>query len=299
MTARKAAPCQLADLIRDSNTEGNMNCSYYRRTWSWLVMVLAAGLAVTLFSRAVSAQAPPASGATVENGSALGESPGIANKSLLQIVRDGGIVMYPLFLCSFVLLVFTFERFISLRSGRVIPRPFVKRFMHQLEEGQLDRDEARLVCEENGSPVAKIFAAAARKWGRPAVEVEQAVIDAGERMAGELRRHIRVFNGIVTIGPLLGLLGTVFGIIRAFNDVAMSDTTGRTEMLSHGISEALFCTALGLLVATPAVVMHLYFVSRVDRLVLQLDTLGQDVVNTISAEALQEASQSRRNRKVA
>ncbi|HEY2882309.1 MAG TPA: MotA/TolQ/ExbB proton channel family protein [Pirellulales bacterium] len=227
------------------------------------------------------------------------EGIGLTNKSLLGIIRDGGFVMYPLFLCSFVLLVFTFERAISLRTGRVIPGPFVKRFIHQLQEGQLDRDEARLVCEENGSPVAKIFDAAVRKWGRPGVEVEQSVIDAGERAAGDLRRYLRIFNGVVTIGPLLGLLGTVFGMIRSFSDIAASETTGRLETLSHGISEALFCTATGLSVAIPAVVLHLYFVSRVDRLVLQLDTLGQDVVNTISAEALQEANQSRRTRKSA
>jgi biopolymer transport protein ExbB len=228
-----------------------------------------------------------------------GDGLGIANKSLLGIIHDGGFVMYPLFLCSFVLLVFTFERAISLRTGRVMPGPFVKRFMHQLQEGQLDRDEARLVCEENGSPVAKIFEAAVRKWGRPGVEVEQAVIDSGERVAGDLRRYLRIFNGAVTIGPLLGLLGTVFGMIRSFSDIAASETTGRMETLSHGISEALFCTATGLSVAIPAVVLHLYFVSRVDRLVIQLDTLGQEVVNTISAEALQEANQSRRNRKSA
>jgi biopolymer transport protein ExbB len=224
---------------------------------------------------------------------------GISNKSLLGIIHDGGFVMYPLFLCSFVLLVFTFERSISLRKGRVIPGPFVKRFIHQLQEGQLDKDEARLVCVENGSPVAKIFDAAVRKWGRPGVEIEQSVIDAGERVAGDLRRYLRIFNGIVTIGPLLGLLGTVFGMIRSFSDIATSETTGRMETLSHGISEALFCTATGLSVAIPAVVLHLYFVSRVDRLVIQLDTLGQDVVNTVSAEALQEAGQSRRNRKSA
>ena len=208
-------------------------------------------------------------------------------------------MIYPLLGCSFILLVFAFERFISLRTGRVIPRPFVKRFMHQLQEGQLDRDEARLVCEENGSPTALIFAAAVRKWGRPAVEVEQAVIDAGERACGNLRRYLRVFSGLGTIGPLLGLLGTVFGIIRAFGDIATSESTGRTEMLSHGISEALYCTAFGLSVAIPAVVLHLYFVSRVDRLVIQIDMLGQEVVNTISAEALQEASQSRRGKKAA
>ncbi len=175
-------------------------------------------------------------GANLSDGA---EEPALASKNLLGIIRDGGLVIYPLLGCSFILLVFAFERFISLRTGRVIPRPFVKRFMHQLQEGQLDRDEARLVCEENGSPTALIFAAAVRKWGRPAVEVEQAVIDAGERACGNLRRYLRVFSGLGTIGPLLGLLGTVFGIIRAFGDIAMSESTGRTEMLSHGISEAL------------------------------------------------------------
>lgn len=272
------------------------------------IVALAAIVVLGLSLAHVSAQTPVAtsgnapavaSNGGVENLGDPGDGPGLTNKSLLGIFHDGGWVMYPLLFCSFVLMVFTFERLISLRTGRVIPGPFVKRFMHQLQEGQLDRDEARLVCEENGSATAKIFAAAARKWGRPAVEVEQAVIDSGERAAGELRRYLRVFNGIVTIGPLLGLLGTVFGIIRAFNDIAMSETTGRMEMLSHGISEALFCTAMGLSIAIPAVVLHLYFVSRVDRLVLRLDSLGQEVVNTISAEGLQEAGQSRKSRKAA
>ncbi len=125
------------------------------------------------------------------------------------------------------------------------------------------------------------------------------MIDAGERAAGDLRRYLRVFNGVATISPLMGLLGTVFGIIRAFSDMAASEAVGRMEMLSKGISEALFCTAMGLLVAIPAVVAHLYFVSRVDRLVVQLDNLSQDVVNMVSAEALQDSGPSRRSRKSA
>ncbi len=266
------------------------------------LVVLALFVLLWIAVRASSGQTPAAPTAAptpvVENLDAPAEA-GIANRNLLGIIRDGGLLMYPLFLCSFALLVFAFERTISLRTGRVIPGPFVKRFQHQLEEGQLDREQAMLVCEENGSPTAKIFYAAVRKWGRPAVEVEQAVIDAGERAAGDLRRYLRVFNGVATISPLLGLLGTVFGIIRAFNDIASSDAMGRMEMLSKGISEALFTTAMGLLVAIPAVVLHLYFVSRVDRLVIQIDTASQDVVETISSEALQEASQSRRSRKAA
>jgi biopolymer transport protein ExbB len=284
-----------------------MKLAFDRRRLFVLAALVVFALASQLRTAQSWAQAPQgdastagASGAaTAAADSAGGEGIGIANKSLLGIIRDGGFVMYPLFLCSFVLLVFTFERAISLRTGRVVPGPFVKRFLHQLQEGQLDRDEARLVCEENGSPTAKVFEAAVRKWGRPGVEVEQAVIDSGERVASDFRRYLRIFNGVVTIGPLLGLLGTVFGMIRSFSDIAASETTGRMETLSHGISEALFCTATGLSVAIPAVVLHLYFTSRVDRLVMQIDALGQEVINTISAEALQEAGQSRRGRKSA
>jgi biopolymer transport protein ExbB len=220
-------------------------------------------------------------------------------KSLLSTIKDGGYLMLPLLACSFTLLVFAFERAISLRGGRVIPRPFVKRFLHQLESGQLDKEQALLICEENNSPVSRIFAAAAKKWGRPAVEMEQAIMDAGERAANELRRFIRVFNGLATIGPLLGLLGTVFGIIRSFNDIASTGAMGRMEMLSRGISEALLTTAMGLSVAIPSVCVYMYFTSVVDRLVMRFDALGQEVVGMISAEAIQEAAQTKSRKKAA
>jgi biopolymer transport protein ExbB len=180
-----------------------------------------------------------------------------------------------------------------LRRGRVTPGPFVKRFIQQLEAGQLDRDQAVLVCEENGSPVARVFSAAVKKWGRPAVEIEQAIIDAGERVVHELRRYLRVFNGIATVGPMLGLLGTVCGMIRAFNDIASSDAMGRPELLARGISEALFTTAMGLIVAVPAMLLYWWFVSIIDRLTVRIDGLGQQVVAVISSEAIQEANQAK------
>lgn len=221
----------------------------------------------------------------------------IPTKSLLGIVREGGLVMLPLLVCSFIMLVFVFERSISLRRGRVVPGPFVKRFLHQLEDGQLDREQAALVCEENGSPVARVFGAAAKKWGRPAVEMEQAIIDTGERVVHELRRYLRVFNGIATVAPMLGLLGTVCGMIRAFNDIASSDAMGRPELLAKGISEALLTTAMGLLVAVPALVLYWWFVSVIDRLTVRIDSLGQDVVGQISAEAIQEKAAAKTSRR--
>jgi biopolymer transport protein ExbB len=220
----------------------------------------------------------------------------IPMKNLLEVARDGGPLMIPLAICSFILLVFVFERAISLRRGRVIPRPFVKRFVHQLEEGLLDRDSAAELCVDNHSPVAEVFGAAVNKWGKPSVEVEQAVIDEGERVTNGLRRYLRLFSGVSTISPLLGLLGTVLGMIRAFNAIATADAMGRPELLAGGISQALLTTATGLSVAIPAYIAYLFFISRVDRLIIEIDAHGQKVVNLVCAEAL-EAEVANRNRK--
>ena len=209
----------------------------------------------------------------------------IPTKNLLQVVRDGGPLMVPIAVCSFALLVFVFERAISLRRGRVIPRPFVKLFLQQLREEQLDRAKALELCQQNQSPVSEVFAAAVNKWGRPSVEVEQAIIDAGERVTTGLRRYLRLFNGISTICPLLGLLGTVLGMISAFNAIATADAMGRPEQLAAGISQALLTTAAGLSVAIPALIAYLFFVGRVDRLIIEIDSHGQQLVDLISAES--------------
>ena len=215
----------------------------------------------------------------------------IPTKDMWSIVKEGGPLMIPIGLCSFILLAFVFERAVSLRRGRVIPRPFVKRFLKQLREGELDRQRALALCQDSRSPVAEVFAGAVRKWGRPAVEVEQAIIDSGERVTNGLRRYLRVINGVATVTPLLGLLGTVVGMIRAFNNIATADALGRPELLAKGISEALLTTAAGLTVAIPALIFYLFFVSRVDRLIIDIDAMGQEVVNAISAEQLQDKPQ--------
>jgi biopolymer transport protein ExbB len=210
----------------------------------------------------------------------------IPTGNLLATIRDGGILMVPLLGCSFLLAVFGIERAVSLRTGRVVPRLFVTRFVEQVQSRQIARGEALDACEENGSPAAKVFAAAVRRWGRPQVEIEQAAIDACEREINHLRRYRRIFNGVATIGPLLGLLGTVFGLIRSFNDVAGAGAMGRPDLLARGFGEALITTAMGLLVAIPAMVLHWIFTSRVDRLAMRLDEACQQVIDEISQEAL-------------
>jgi biopolymer transport protein ExbB len=213
----------------------------------------------------------------------------IPTGNLLATIRDGGILMVPLLGCSFLLAVFGIERAVSLRTGRVVPKPFVDRFVSQVQAGGLARGAALDACEENGSPAARVFAAAVRRWGRPAVEIEQAAIDACERELNHLRRYRRVFNGVATIAPLLGLLGTVFGLIHSFNDVASAGAMGRPDLLARGFGEALITTATGLLVAIPAMVLHSYFTGRIDRLAMRLDESCQQVIDAISQETLAEA----------
>jgi len=217
--------------------------------------------------------------------SPLAENEVIPSANLFNIVKDGGALMVPILFCSVILMLFVFERAISLRRRKVIPRPFVKKFLHQLREGSLDRNEAIELCEGNRSVVATVFCAAIKKWGRPAVEVEQAILDAGERASNGLRRYLRLLNGVATVCPLLGLLGTVVGMITAFNNIATAQAMGQPELLAGGISQALLTTAAGLSVAIPALIFYMFFISRVDRLVMDMDALGQQIVSIISAEA--------------
>jgi biopolymer transport protein ExbB len=212
----------------------------------------------------------------------------IPTKSLLEMLLAGGPPMIPIVLASFILLLVVFERVFSLRRRRVVPRLFVERFLLQVREGGLDRAEALARCDDESNHVARVFAAAVRKWGKPAVEVEQAVLDEGERIGNILRRYLRVINGVSTVCPLLGLLGTVWGMMNAFNVIATDSAMGRAELLAGGISLALVTTAAGLMVAIPAMILYLYFVGRVDSLVMEIDSRGQELVGLISAEALEE-----------
>ena len=227
----------------------------------------------------------------------------VASKTLWDMLWAGGPLLLPILFCSFVLLLVVFERAVSLRRSRVAPRLFAERFLLQIGEGALSRSEALDRCKHNDSHVADVFAAAVRRWGKPAVEVEQAVLDEGERAANDMRRFLRVINGVATVCPLMGLLGTVWGMMEAFEAIAGSSAMGRPELLAGGIGSALLSTAAGLSVAIPALILYLWFVGRVDTLVMEIDRHGQKLVHLISAEALGErrpgANGTSRSRKAA
>ncbi len=216
--------------------------------------------------------------------------------ALVTKIAQGGWLMIPLAVCSLIVFALSLERLIALRRGRVIPRPFVRRFTECVEDGQLSYDEATELCEAFDCPVAEVFRAAVRRWGRPMFEVEQAVMDAGDRVADGLKRFLKVFHAISNVAPLLGLLGTVLGMIEAFETMSGQESMGRPEMLASGISVALMTTAGGLSVAIPAYLAYMYFSSKSDNYLNEIDKLCQRVVDCISAEALENAD-SRNNRK--
>ncbi len=180
------------------------------------------------------------------------------------------------------------ERLVILRRRRVIPRAFVERFLMHLRAGRMDKNEAIAICHQNQSPMAEVFMHGVRKWGRPSVEVEQAVLDGGERQVSQLKKGLRVLNGVSTLSPLIGLLGTVVGMIQSFNDIATAGAMGQTQTLANGIALALLTTAVGLLIAIPAMAAYLYLAGRIDSIVMEMDRLGQELVHLVSAEALRE-----------
>jgi biopolymer transport protein ExbB len=220
-----------------------------------------------------------------------------AMPALVNKIARGGWLMIPLAICSLIVFALSLERLIALRRGRVIPRPFVRRFTECVEDGQLSYDEATELCEAFDCPVAEVFRAAVRRWGRPMLEVEQAVMDAGDRVADGLKRFLKVFHAISNVAPLLGLLGTVLGMIEAFEMMSGQESMGRPEMLASGISVALMTTAGGLSVAIPAYLAYMYFSSKSDNYLNEIDKLCQRVVDCISAEGLENAGSSGNNRK--
>ncbi|ADG66592.1 MotA/TolQ/ExbB proton channel [Planctopirus limnophila DSM 3776] len=239
-------------------------------------------------SGAANAQAVPSTEESQKPATKIPETP-------LEILNGLGVFVYPLGLASVLVLWVTIERLVVLRRSRVIPQPFVRRFFDHMREGHLDPKTSLQLCEENGSPISIVFAHGLRKWGKPSVEVEQAIIDGGERQTSQLRKHIRVLNGAATVAPLIGLLGTVAGMIESFNTIAAKQAMGRTEDLAAGIGLALLTTAAGLLIAIPALIMYMYFAGRVDSLIIEMDGLAQDLVDLISAEGLADQERAARS----
>lgn len=212
-------------------------------------------------------------------------STGVSRKSVLSVFRFDNLMLWPLALCSIVTVGFTMERFIALRRSRIVPRDFVTRFTERLASGKLDRDRATELCKANDSPVARIFGHIVRYWGLPATAIRQALESDGAGEILELRRNCRALNGTATLAPLLGLLGTVVGMIEAFDSLSSRAVgTGKSEALAHGISLALVTTALGLVIAIVSVTVYYILLHKVDVLSKELDDAARPVIDLVAGD---------------
>jgi biopolymer transport protein ExbB len=191
---------------------------------------------------------------------------------------------------------FALERLVALRRERVIPRDFVERFLDRLAGGKLDRDRAAELCRANDSPVARVFGLVVNYWGQPAATIRQAI---GYDAAGELidlKRNVRVLNATATLAPLLGLLGTVIGMIQSFDALGGKVGPARGEALAQGISLALVSTAFGLAIAVVSVAAYYYLLNRTDVLVRALDEHARRVIDLVASEAIRPAAGDRDRR---
>ena len=197
-------------------------------------------------------------------------------RSLFESIQDGGWMMVPLGMCSVLAMGFFFERLVALRAGRLFPRRLEKELAKRLEkDGPV---ETARWCAEGKSPAARIFAAGLRRWYGPRMELEKAVEDAGSREIAMLSGNLRPLVVVSSIAPLMGLLGTVIGMIRAFSVIATGAGIGKPEKLADGISEALVTTAAGLIVAIPTQVAYFYLRARIDRFTRRVETVFHDVL---------------------
>ncbi len=189
-------------------------------------------------------------------------------ESIWDFVVKGGPTMIPIGLVSLVALAVTIERLLVLRRRSVAPPEFLAGLKGVV------RDPRRAIeyCKANGSPIANVLAAAIRHLNDSSANLDRAVEEAGHRELVRFRHRMRLMSALPQISTMLGLLGTIFGMIKTFQAVAASgESIGKTEMLARGIYEAWTTTASGLLVAIPVLVAYHLLQGKIDQTVAELD----------------------------
>ncbi len=206
---------------------------------------------------------------------------------LFELLAKAGWVVWPLALCSLIGVAIIIERLIAgPRRSRIIP----PKFRSDLEELAAERkfDEIAGLCRANNSPLAKVILAGLRVADRPREEINEAVERAGRIEAAKMQRFVGALGTIAAVSPLLGLLGTVSGMISTF-DVIKLEGVGNAAALSGGISEALLSTACGLTIAIPCLVFHRFFLSRCRELTLRMEQLAAEFVELLQKSRKEHA----------
>jgi biopolymer transport protein ExbB len=197
-----------------------------------------------------------------------------------EIVRAGGPLMWPIIFCSIVAAAIVLERLWTLQDRRVLPRELPQKVWQLIESGQVT-DKVISALEQH-SPLGRLLAAGLANRHRPHDILMERLEDAGRHVVYELERFLNTLGTIAGISPLLGLLGTVTGIIRAF-DAIQSSSAGDPRALSGGIAEALVCTAAGLCVAIPALISYRYLRGKVEGIVVEMEKHAMRMADALEA----------------
>ena len=198
-----------------------------------------------------------------------------------ELIQKGGITMYPIILLSVIALAVFLERIISLRKEKYVPKAFYEQLVSLLKKRNIN--EAVEVCKANKSALARISETIITNTDLPLSRLLEVAEESGRSEVSKLDKFLPSLQTIVAIAPLLGLLGTVLGMIKIFDVIALQGT-GSAEALSSGIAEALLTTAAGLVVAIPAQIFYFIAKARADAIGAALEKASSDVMNLLFKE---------------
>lgn len=197
---------------------------------------------------------------------------------MFEIIKSGGWLMLPLILCSVIAAAIIIERLWTLRRKTVLPDDLTERVWAWAHNRQLDDSHLRALAES--SPLGRVLAAGLANRYRSREIMKEAIEDTGRHVVHELERYLNSLGTIAAVTPLLGLLGTVIGMVKVFAAIT-THGVGNPGVLAGGISEALITTAAGLSVAIPALIGYRYLRGRVDELVVQMEQEATRLVESI------------------
>lgn len=206
---------------------------------------------------------------------------------MYELLVAGGWVMLPIMACSVIALAIIGERFWSLQRNRITPRNLVAQVWQWDQTDQLDDD--RIKNLRAGSPLGRILAAGLANRHHSREVMKEVIEETGRHCVHEMQRYLNSLGTIASITPLLGLLGTVIGMIKVFATIT-TQGVGDTSALAGGISEALITTATGLSVAIPALMFYRYFTGLVDELVISMEQEALKMVEVMHGEREQDAA---------
>lgn len=187
---------------------------------------------------------------------------------VIEIIKAAGWPIWPIIFCSIVSLAIIVERFYSLRREAVVPKHLLAETINKLKTVGASQD--LMSATEKSSPLGQVFVAGLKNLENSKETMKEAIEEAGLEVAQEMERYLTTLGTIATMAPLLGLLGTIIGMIEIFG---VSTSTGVTDpaQLAHGISIALYNAAFGIIVAVPSLVFYRHFRSTVDSLIVQME----------------------------